>query len=204
MISISSPQSTPASQKKLLVLDLDECLLFANEKPFEGWQLMAKDLYLAIRPGVEAMLDAVAPYYDFIVWSNTSPSYVHAKIEAFWPQHHTIVDVYSSLDCRKKVEEGYAIPFYKDLKKIVRHHPQYTLDKIVALDDKPVVFKDYYGNFLLAHPFHGDQNDRHLERVARFLIHIASEPNVRRVEKRWFKLDQSKWGLDSECPALGS
>lgn len=189
--------------KKLLVLDLDECLLYAEKKPFDGWQLMVKDLYVTIRPGVEAMLDAVAPYYDFIVWSNTAPSYVYAKLESFWPQRHPIVDVYSSLQCKMKVEGGYGLPFYKDLKRIVKHHPQYPLSTIIALDDKPAVYKDYYGNFLLAHEFTGDQNDRHLERVAKFLVHIAAEPNVRRIEKRWFKLDQAKWGLEPETPSLG-
>lgn len=189
--------------KKLLVLDLDECLLYASKRPFDGWQLMVKDLYVTIRPGVEAMLDKLAPSYQFIVWSNTDPSYVYAKLEAFWPERHPILDVYSSLQCKMKVEGGYGIPFYKDLKRIVKDHPQFPLTQIIALDDKPAVYKDYYGNFLLAHEFLGDPNDRHLDRVARFLVHIAPEPNVRKIEKRWFKLDQNQWGDQSQSPELG-
>lgn len=189
--------------RKLLLLDLDECLLYASKRPFDGWQLMVKDLYVTIRPGVEAMLDAVAPFYDFAVWSNTDPSYVYAKLEAFWPEQHPILDVYSSLQCKMKVEGGYGIPFYKDLKRIVKDHPQFPLTQIIALDDKPAVYKDYYGNFLLAHEFLGDTNDRHLDRVARFLVHIALEPNVRKIEKRWFKLDQNQWGDPSQSPELG-
>lgn len=182
--------------KRLLVLDLDECLLKASDKPFEHYQIKVKDLYVAIRPGVEEMLDAVSPFYDFMIWSNTAPSYVYAKLEAFWPTRHDIVDVYSALQCRKRIENSYAVPFYKDLKRIVKDHPQYPLTRIVALDDRPEVYKDYYGNFLLAHPYHGDPQDRYLARVARFLIELAEHPNVRKIEKRWFKLDQAKWGLE--------
>ncbi|MBD8089381.1 HAD family hydrolase [Pseudomonas fluorescens] len=196
---MNEPEKTA---KKLLVLDLDECLLYAEKRPFENWQYLVKDLYVTIRPGVEAMLDAVAPHYDFIVWSNTDPAYVYAKLDAFWPQRHPILDVYSSLQCKLKVEGGYGLPFYKDLKKIIKHHPQYQLAQIIALDDKPAVYKDFYGNFLLAHEFKGDLNDRHLERVTKFLVHIADEPNVRKIEKRWFKLDQQKWGLDDHTPGL--
>jgi TFIIF-interacting CTD phosphatase-like protein len=200
----------PDSTKKLLCLDLDETLIHAHAKPFEHYQMIIKGDYMAVRPGVEAFLDRMAPFYDFMIWSNSGSVYVHDMLDAFWPQRHELKAIYTSALSKPHVENGYGIATYKEIWKISKRM-NYRRGHIIALDDKPINFKFDYGNLIWADPFMGDPNDTHLMKVGNLLLNLAKVDNVRAVEKRWFKMHpqmyaapvaQSPAGSDEGSPPL--
>jgi TFIIF-interacting CTD phosphatase-like protein len=201
-----SLKKTENVSKKLLCLDLDETLIYAHERPFEHYQLIVDGDYMAVRPGLMAFLDRMAPYYDFMLWSISGEKYVNAMLNVMWPYEHELKAIYTGREARVHVENGKGTPTYKELWKVSRKL-HYHKSKIVALDDKPIAHKYNYGNLVRIEPFTGDPRDREFEKVGNLLENLAGVPDVRVVEKRWFKmrpemyLDPRNQGAGDSSPA---
>ena len=180
-------KNTPRSPKKLLCLDLDETLIHASASPFEHYQLVVEGDFMAVRPGLIAFLDRLAPHYDFMLWSVSGEKYVNAMLGVMWPKEHELKAIYTGKHARPHVENGYGIPTYKELYKVSRRLP-YSRSQILALDDRLLAHKFNYGNLVQIQPFLGDPDDREFEKVGNLLENLAGVPDVRTVEKRWFKM----------------
>ena len=169
--------------KKLLVLDLDETLIHAQDKHFPYATHNTFHYYLAVRPGLESFLDAIHLYYDLMIWSNNGQEYIDEIMDSFWPKHLPLVDIFTSNESSIKYENGYGIPFFKEIKKIAKRHGEYSKNQILAIDDKPQVHKRNYGNLIAISPFHG-KPDSALDLLSTYLLSIKDVENVRSIEKR--------------------
>ena len=66
--------------QKLLVLDLDETLIYANERPLDRpADFEVSPYFVYLRPGVEEFLLRVAEIYRLGVWTSSSPAYAQAR-----------------------------------------------------------------------------------------------------------------------------
>lgn len=172
--------------KPLLVLDLDETLIHCKSTPFREAQHSNNQGFVCVRDGLDEFLNKVNEHYDMMVWSNSGPEYVHTMLALIWPEDITLVDIFTSAESSRKIKEGLGFPFFKDVKTILKKHPGYSKNRILALDDKPEVWSRNYGNLVSVSPFHG-QPDTELEKAAHYLSCIRDVPDLRALEKRYWK-----------------
>ena len=55
---------------------------------------------------------------------------------------------------------------------------------MVAVDDVAENYHDAYGNLVQIRKYLGDSSDTELLRLGQYLPRLASEPNIRKLEKR--------------------
>ena len=73
----------------------------------------------------------------------------------------------------------------KNLGKLKRRG--HRLENVIAIDDSPEKLGRHYGNLLPVSPFIGDLSDTELRDVQPFLLYLAEQENVRRIEKRGWR-----------------
>ena len=74
--------------RKLLVLDLDETLIFATPDPLvRPADFRLFDYHIYKRPFLEPFIDVVAQHFALAVWSSASDDYVELVVENIWPRH---------------------------------------------------------------------------------------------------------------------
>jgi TFIIF-interacting CTD phosphatase-like protein len=121
--------------KILLVLDLDETLIYAAEQPLpRNPDFMVGPFSVYRRPSLDEFLRGCSEYYRLAIWSSASDAYVSAVVACILPTDLQPVLVWGRSRCVRRLDpetrEDY---FVKDLKKIKRRgfHP----DRILAVDD---------------------------------------------------------------------
>jgi len=73
----------------------------------------------------------------------------------------------------------------KNLGKIKRRG--YRLEQVLMVDDTPAKLAKHYGNLVRVKPFFGDLADQELFQLGEYLPTLAKSPNVRRIEKRFWR-----------------
>lgn len=190
----------PQHSRPLIVFDLDETLLHCQEKDFREAEYTTEYGYVAIRNGVDEMLDGLAGQYDFMIWSNNGRPYIDAMLKLVWPERHALVDVFTSSESTIVGRDGMGIPFYKETRKVAKRHPEYDLNRILGIDDKPAVYSRNYGNLVCVSEFVGPF-DQELVQLRTFLESIAGNDNLRKLEKRYWK-SGIKPDRHNETPSL--
>ncbi|MCA9717248.1 MAG: HAD family hydrolase [Myxococcales bacterium] len=172
---------------KLLVLDLDETLVYATDEFAELPEPSDDDFivgpYLVRpRPGASAFLARCLEWFEVGVWTASTRDYAR-------PVLHRLVELerLSFLWGRERctwrtdmeTREGYWI---KDIKKLRRRG--YARSRIIVVDDTPRKLERSYGNLVRARAFFGALDDRHLGELLPYLESLGELADVRRVEKR--------------------
>lgn len=189
----------PDQSKPLLIFDLDETLMHCEEKDFREAEHSTEYGFVAVRPGVDEMLDQLASHYDFMIWSNNGRPYIDRLLGLLWPAHHKLIDIFTSSDSGRLVRDAMAVPFFKETRKVIKRHPQYDLNRALGVDDNVGVYRRNYGNLVQVTPFTGPYNDE-LARLSKFLLSIADEPDLRKIEKRYWRSSRPRADLDSPSP----
>lgn len=172
--------------RPLIVLDLDNTLIFCSDSYFPESQMSTPHGYLSIRDGAIELIERAHKYFDLMVWSNSGPAYVDDILAMFWPTKIPLIDVFYSTNSRIKGFNGMGIPFFKDMKKISKKHPEYPMGRILGVDDLPQTYSQNYGNLITVKAFEGVQ-DRELFQLADYVEKISTKENFRKVEKRYWK-----------------
>jgi RNA polymerase II subunit A small phosphatase-like protein len=175
-------------QRILLVLDLDETLVYGTERPIER----PPDLELASfaiykRPHVDAFLAASFAKFDVAIWSSASADYVQAIARALVPGPERLVFVWSSKQCTYHYDMD--LRDYHWIKKLrkIRDRFRYPLERVLIVEDQPSKCEKNYGNAIYVRPFEGDLADDELGLLSRYLATLANVPNVRTIEKRGWR-----------------
>lgn len=176
----------PDQKRPLLVFDLDETLMHGRDTDFREAEYTTEYGFVAVRNGVDEMLDTLSNHYDFMIWSNNGRPYIDAMLKLVWPEHHKLIDVFTSAEATVIGMQGIGVPFFKETRKVAKRHSQYPLDRILGVDDRPAVYKRNYGNLVAVSPFTGAY-DEQLIKLADFLVQIACEEDLRKVEKRYWR-----------------
>lgn len=174
-----------ADPRMLLVLDLDETLVWADDRPdpdvpadFQvGWWQVRR------RPHLDAFLRGAAERFRPAVWSSAGSLYVQGVVERVFAGHEPPAFVFSGERCVARIDpETYLQTPIKDLRKVARLG--FDLRRTLIVDDSPEKVRRHYGNAVYVRPWTGDPADDELPRLLRYLHTLADVADVRRIEKR--------------------
>lgn len=174
-------------QRALLILDLDECLIFGAEKELHRpADFHVGPYHVYCRPGLADFLFSVENYYDLAVWSSATSDYVEGITSQIQVEGREWKFVWARDRCTTNRDyETLETIYIKDLKKVKRLG--YSLDRILFVDDTPNKMSRNYGNAIYIQPFEGSDDDCELPKLAKYLSKIRNEPNYRTIEKRGWR-----------------
>lgn len=165
---------------KLLVLDLDETLIFANRKITDRTPDFVTDLGRAFykRPYLDEFLNYCRHNFELGLWTQSSDGrledvawnlFVGFDLKFKWGRDH----------CSKD-EGGY--PIIKDLRKI-ETELKIPLSKVIVVDDEQEHYTTEGKKNILkfVRPWHGELDDNYLERLPELLDMLGPVHDVRLV-----------------------
>jgi RNA polymerase II subunit A small phosphatase-like protein len=170
--------------RKLLILDLDETLIFASESPLSNPADFEVGPYCVYRrPHLEEFLTFVRGHFDVAVWTSSSQDYAESVVANVFPKDFPLSFVWDRRRCTPVFDpENWEHVHVKDLRKVKRRG--YRLESVIMIDDTPEKLVRHYGNHLRLKAFMGDPQDSELRDVQPFLVYLSEQENFRRIEKR--------------------
>lgn len=172
--------------RPLLILDLDETLVYATEQELSS----APDFRIARyavyrRPHLSAFLDYCFSDFDVAVWTSASRSYASEVVRQVFGDRE-LRFFWSAERCIQRIDfrtyDSYTV---KDLRKVRRLG--FALEQILMVDDSPEKLERNYGNYIRIAPFEGDVSDSELPHLVDYLRSIRNQPNYRTIEKRHWR-----------------
>ncbi len=175
-------------QRLLLILDLDETLVYANEKPLDRpWSFTAGGYYVYQRPHVGTFLLESLSRFDLAVWSSAGRDYVVQVVENLFEEPRHLKFVWTRERCTLRFDSHSGAHFaLKDLKKVKR--AGYDLSRVIVVDDSPEKLGRHYGNHVRVAPYGGEPEDDELMVLLPYLERLDSLEDVRPVEKRGWRV----------------
>lgn len=195
---------TTEEQKILLILDLDETLVFATSEALDreaDFSVFQYQVYK--RPFLDFFLEQVKDDFQLAIWSSASDDYVLEITKQIIPKDIPLAFIWGRSRCtyRRNLQlDEYAYynddyfshyHYIKPLKKLKRQG--FRLEQMLIVDDSPHKSKDNYGNAIYPSEFRGDQNDDELKWLSKYLKTLKDKDNIRSIEKRnWRSLVNGK------------
>jgi Dullard-like phosphatase family protein len=173
--------------KQLLILDLDETLMYATEKPLERRHDFEVGRYVVYkRPFVEEFIRTCAEWFELAVWTTSTEAYAAAVTPHLFPSTVTLSFAWARKRCTPDSSlERDERSWMKDLKKVKKLG--YRLEQVIVVDDSPEKLKRNYGNLVRVKPFTGALEDTELNVLLAFLERLTAVDDVRKIEKRNWK-----------------
>lgn len=170
--------------EKLLILDLDETLIYATEKPLSRPADFQVGPYLVYkRPHLTEFIADCLTWFRVGVWTSSSPLYAAEVVEAIFPEVRDLSFVWASDRCTWRTDlETCERVGSKNLKKIKQLG--YRLETVLVVDDSPEKLRQSYGNLIQVKPYTGQEDDRELVLLGHYLGQLRGVENVRVIEKR--------------------
>jgi Dullard-like phosphatase family protein len=172
---------------KLLILDIDETLIYATETPLtrsEDFHVGPYHVYK--RPYVDAFLDQVFAWYTVAVWTTSTETYAAEIVRQLFPAEHQPTFVWSRERCtyryNPELQESY---WDKNLAKVKRFG--YALESVIIVDDSPEKLQRSYGNLIRVRPYFGQEEDQELLLLLHYLERLRMVTNIRAIEKRGWR-----------------
>ncbi len=178
-----------ASDKILLVMDLDSTLIYASETEIhKQFDYKVFHFFIYLRPYFLEFLKSVSGFFALAIWSAGSDKYVQKIVETVFPADMPFQFVWGRSRCDF---EGY-VPNYvtendlysKNLKVLKRYG--YSMEKVLIMDDSPSICEKNRENSIHVQPFLGSKNDKELLSLNEYLLKIRNERNM-------MELDTSSW-----------
>ncbi|MBO9999659.1 MAG: HAD family hydrolase [Cyanobacteria bacterium SID2] len=172
---------------KLLILDIDETLVYASERQLDRRpNFRVSEYFIYKRPGLDAFIDRCLDYFTVAIWTASSSDYAGAIIARIFPYPSQLAFIFTSERCNYRIDplDGDR-KILKPLKKVRRKG--FSLNKTIVVDDTPETFCQNYGNAILVQKYLGKDTDNELELLFGFLKRIGHADNIRTIEKRDWK-----------------
>jgi carboxy-terminal domain RNA polymerase II polypeptide A small phosphatase len=179
----------------LLILDLDETLMYADETGIGRPEDFSIDGYAVYkRPGLDTFIDTIRPHFELAVWTSSTRPYAEAVVPRLFPPDLPLRFVWARDRCTMRFDpERHDYVWAKNLSKLKRLG--YRLERVLIVDDSPEKLEKNYGNLVRVRPFEGDPHDRELEALGEYLSSLRETNDVRRIEKRfWRRVSTSQRG----------
>ncbi|CAA9282196.1 MAG: hypothetical protein AVDCRST_MAG56-3817 [uncultured Cytophagales bacterium] len=180
--------------KILLILDLDETLIYASERPLDRpADFCVFDYYVYKRPHLEAFLRTCNRHFALAVWSSADDAYVEAVVKHIVPPEIRLAFVWGRSRCTHCFDAaafeagGHAnhydhYNYLKVLKKVKRRG--YSLNRVLIVDDTPGKARRNYGNVIYPKEYLGEAAGEELTHLLSYLLQLKDAENVRTLEKR--------------------
>jgi len=174
--------------KPLLIMDLDETLIFGTREPLTTTRFFrCGDFYIYKRPGVLEFIRKCATVYKLAVWTSSSSDYAECIADALLSDA-TVEFVWARNRCVRRLNfETQEYYWVKDLKKVKRMG--FDLGRVLAVDDTAAKLERNYGNLVQVNEFTGDECDTELLDLATYLVELSSAADFRLVEKRRWRTE---------------
>jgi len=188
--------------KNLLVLDLDETLVFGTRKRLgrEADFLAGDTYYIYKRPHLDEFLKYCWVEFQVAVWTSSSPTYAETVVENIFIGSERPLFLWARDRCTRRFDpETGDFYWVKNLKKLKRKG--YRLSSILMIDDSPEKLEKNYGNHVRVSPYLGANEDDELLLLIRYLEMIGDCVNFRSLEKRDWKARIQRDGC-GECKGL--
>ena len=176
-----------ADDRILLILDLDETLIFATEEDLERSPDFRVGPYSVYRrPHLDEFLESCCEYFEIALWSSSGANYLAEVLRRILPAEASPDVVWDRERCVRAFDpEQQETCFVKDFKKIKRLG--YDLNRVLIVDDTPQKAQRNFGNAIYVSPFYGDAQDDELLYLSRYLESLCGSRNLRAIEKRGWK-----------------
>src|SRR5262249_21477088 len=171
-------------RRKLLILDVDETLLYATPRPLDRQEdFRLGEYYVYSRPHLEDFLTFCTSHFDVAVWTASSQSYAKAVVERLFGSADTLAFLWARPRCTLLYDWELGEQYWvKDLKKV--RLKGYKLEQVIVVDDTARKHERNYGNLVHVQEYRGAADDDELLYLARYLEILSSAENVRKIEKR--------------------
>jgi carboxy-terminal domain RNA polymerase II polypeptide A small phosphatase len=176
--------STNQHINKLLILDLDETLIYSSEVPLDRcYDFRVGQYFVYRRPGLTNFLLECSAIFRIAVWTASSSDYVREILAATLPDNFELEFIFTRERCtfRFNHETGRQ-EIIKSLKKVKRRG--YSLRDMIIIDDLPETFSQNYGNAILVKRYFGDLEDTELSLLFQYLTNFLGVDDVRKINKR--------------------
>lgn len=175
--------------RPLLILDLDETLIFGSESPLEiEPDFRCGEIFIHKRPFVDEFIPSCAKSYNLAVWTSSTADYAECIREYLFP-HTPLQFMWARERCTRRLDfETQEHYWVKDLKKVKR--AGYDLSRVLMIDDTPQKLERNFGNLVVVSEYSGDLADRELVHLREYLLRLADENDFRKIEKRGWRSGQ--------------
>lgn len=174
-------------EEKLLILDLDETLIYAsNTKLAYAEDFQYAKYFVYKRPFLEKFLIDISKHYEVGIWSSADDNYVAGIVNHIKPDSLNLLILWGRSRCSLKRDLTYDTYNYeKRLNKL--KNKGYRLEQIIIVDDTPEKSRTNYGNAIYISEFTGDPNDRELLYLQDYLLTLKTVEDIRTIEKRGWR-----------------
>jgi hypothetical protein len=109
-------------QRQLLILDIDETLVYATETPLERPPDFQVGPFVAYRrPHLNRFIETVLGWFDVAVWSSSTAGYAAMITANIFPTPTTVKFVWARDRCTRRFNpESWQEDWIKDLRKVTR------------------------------------------------------------------------------------
>jgi TFIIF-interacting CTD phosphatase-like protein len=175
-------------EKHLLLLDIDETLIYAAESPLSRPDdFRVGQYWVYLRPYLHEFLDVVFEWFDVAIWTSAGSSYAECIVERIITNPERLKFVWASERCTQRFDPEIHNQYWiKDFKKLKR--AGYDLDRVIVIDDSPEKHQRNYGNLVHVVPFMGDLADSELQLLVPYLRLLKTKENCRAIEKRNWRI----------------
>lgn len=180
--SLLPPLSPGDSNKKCLVLDLDETLVHASFQLTDHYDFlipvhidgMSYQVYVCKRPGADDFLIEMAKYYEIVVYTASISKYADPLLDQLDPKGVIRHRLYRE-DCVQ-----YEGNYVKDLSLLDR-----DISQTIIIDNSPAAYIFHPRNAIGCSSFIDDLEDCELKSIARFLTQCQDVEDVRDHLQKW-------------------
>ena len=180
-------KSSEFSNKKTLILDLDETLVHSSFTPFENNDIvlnvdfdgMIYDIYVLVRPGAEYFIKNISKYYELVIFTASLSNYASPLLD--------ILDKEDNIKYRLYRENCTFMNgiYIKDLKKLNRN-----LKDLVIVDNSPLAYTLDIDNGLPIKTWYEDKNDIELFKISGILEFLSKTGDVRNYIRKFVKQNE--------------
>ena len=166
-----------SSDKKTLVLDLDETLVHSQFQPFDvPSDIILKielenelhDIHVMVRPGVSEFLKTMGKIYEIVIFTASVSKYADPLLD--------IID--KEKNCKFRLFREHCTPintcYVKEIKKLGRE-----LKNVIIVDNSPMSYALNPENGIPINTWFDDKSDRELYNISSILEFLSFVPDVR-------------------------
>lgn len=171
--------------KQLLVLDLDETLVYATERPLDrAPDFVIEDKYYVYRrPHLAAFLGYAFGHFGVGIWTSASADYATAVVASTVLPVGVPEFVWDIRRCTRRFKPELQRDYWiKDLRKL--RQLGYALERTLMIDDSAEMLERNYGNLIRVSQYTGEPDDKELHWLMLYLPTILAVDNVRTLDKR--------------------
>lgn len=169
---------------KLLVLDIDETLLYSSlEHLGREPDFVVAPYFVYKRPGVNKFLETCFDWFEVGIWTSATADYSEEILKNLMSNISRISFLWCRDKCTRRFDYETLREYYlKDIKKLKKKG--YKIEKIIVIEDSRQAVQRNYGNAIIVQEYQGETNDDELLKLLRYLEKLGTVENVRTIDKR--------------------